>query len=43
MGIGNTTTSSAIASVLLKAPVETVTGKGAGLSSDGLRHKSTRN
>ena len=39
MGIGNTTTSSAIASVLLKAPVETVTGKGAGLSSDGLRHK----
>ena len=37
MGIGNTTTSSAIASVLLKAPVETVTGKGAGLSSDGLR------
>lgn len=28
-----------IASVLLKAPVETVTGKGAGLSSDGLRHK----
>lgn len=39
MGIGNTTTSSAIASVLLKVPVEKVTGKGAGLSSDGLRHK----
>lgn len=39
MGIGNTTTSSAIASVLLKSPVEKVTGKGAGLSSDGLRHK----
>ena len=39
MGIGNTTTSSAIVSVLLKAPVEKVTGKGAGLSSDGLRHK----
>ena len=39
MGIGNTTTSSAVASVLLQTPVEKVTGKGAGLSAEGLRHK----
>lgn len=39
MGIGNTTTSSAIASVLLQVPPETVTGRGAGLSSKGLRKK----
>lgn len=39
MGIGNTTTSSAIASVLLDKPVEFVTGKGAGLSSKGLERK----
>ena len=39
MGIGNTTTSSAIASVLLNAPVEEVTGKGAGLTSKGLERK----
>lgn len=39
MGIGNTTTSSAIASVLLNEPVELVTGKGAGLSSSGLERK----
>lgn len=39
MGIGNTTTSSAIATVLLEVPVETVTGRGAGLSSDGLQKK----
>jgi nicotinate-nucleotide--dimethylbenzimidazole phosphoribosyltransferase len=39
MGIGNTTTSSAIASVLLAEPVELVTGKGAGLSSKGLERK----
>lgn len=39
MGIGNTTTSSAITSVLLhKKPIE-VTGKGAGLSEEGLTHK----
>lgn len=39
MGIGNTTTSSAVVSVLLdKAPQE-VTGRGAGLSSDGLTRK----
>ena len=39
MGIGNTTTSSAIASVLLDENVEKVTGKGAGLSSEGLQRK----
>ena len=39
MGIGNTTTSSAVASVLLgKNPAE-VTGRGAGLSSAGLERK----
>lgn len=39
MGIGNTTTSSAIASVLLDQPVEKMTGRGAGLSSEGLERK----
>lgn len=39
MGIGNTTTSSAIAAVLLEEPVEVVTGRGAGLSSAGLDKK----
>lgn len=39
MGIGNTTTSSAVASVLLDRPVETMTGRGAGLSDAGLRRK----
>jgi nicotinate-nucleotide--dimethylbenzimidazole phosphoribosyltransferase len=39
MGIGNTTTSSAITSVVLGIPVETVTGKGAGLSNAGLEKK----
>lgn len=39
MGIGNTSTSSAIAAVLLALPVEEVTGKGAGLSDEGLIHK----
>ncbi len=39
MGIGNTTTSSAIASVLLGKSVESVTGKGAGLSDEGLIRK----
>ncbi len=39
MGIGNTTTSSAIASVLLDRPVEDMTGRGAGLSSEGLQRK----
>ena len=39
MGIGNTTTSSAVASVLLDRPVEEMTGRGAGLSGDGLNRK----
>lgn len=39
MGIGNTTTSSAVASVLLALPPEEVTGRGAGLSSEGLARK----
>lgn len=39
MGIGNTTTSSAIAAVLLDESVENVTGRGAGLSSEGLERK----
>lgn len=39
MGIGNTTTSSAVASVILGKPVEFMTGKGAGLSDQGLNHK----
>lgn len=41
MGIGNTTTSSAIAAVLLERRVEEVTGRGAGLSSEGLGRKIT--
>ena len=39
MGIGNTTTSSAVASVLLNRPVRDMTGRGAGLSDTGLRRK----
>lgn len=39
MGIGNTTTSSAIASVLLGQDVAAVTGRGAGLSDSGLCKK----
>lgn len=39
MGIGNTTASAAVASVLLGAPVETMTGRGAGLSDAGLTRK----
>ncbi len=39
MGIGNTTTSSAIVSVLLNIPVEKMTGRGAGLSTQGLNRK----
>jgi nicotinate-nucleotide--dimethylbenzimidazole phosphoribosyltransferase len=39
MGIGNTTTSSAVTSVLLHEPVEAVTGRGAGLSTEGLERK----
>ena len=39
MGIGNTTTSSAVASMLLSVAPEQVTGRGAGLSSAGLEKK----
>lgn len=39
MGIGNTTTSSAVTSVLFDVPPENVTGRGAGLSSEGLEKK----
>ena len=39
MGIGNTTTSSAILSVLLHRPITEMTGRGAGLSSAGLQRK----
>ena len=41
MGIGNTTTSSAVASILLDRPVEEMTGRGAGLSDEGLHRKIT--
>lgn len=39
MGIGNTTTSAAVTAVLTGADVQTVTGRGAGLSSAGLARK----
>lgn len=39
MGIGNTTTSSAVLSVLLDADAELVTGRGAGLSAEGCSRK----
>ncbi|MFI3169505.1 MAG: nicotinate-nucleotide--dimethylbenzimidazole phosphoribosyltransferase [Faecalibacterium sp.] len=39
MGIGNTTTSSAVLAVLLNKPAAEVTGRGAGLSSAALQHK----
>lgn len=39
MGIGNTTTSSACAAVLFDQDVEMVTGRGAGLSTEGLERK----
>lgn len=39
MGIGNTTPTSALAAVFLDQDVKTVTGKGAGLSQDGLFKK----
>ncbi|MCI8652686.1 MAG: nicotinate-nucleotide--dimethylbenzimidazole phosphoribosyltransferase [Angelakisella sp.] len=40
MGIGNTTTSSAVAALLLGEDPEALTGRGAGLSSAGLRRKT---
>ncbi len=39
MGIGNTTTSSAVLAVLLDAPVETVTGRGGGITDESFRKK----
>lgn len=39
MGIGNTTTSAAVASVLLNKDPALVTGRGAGLSTEGLHKK----
>lgn len=39
MGIGNTATSSAVASVLLEEDIQAMTGRGAGLSTEGLRRK----
>lgn len=39
MGIGNTTTGSAVAAALLGCDASVVTGKGAGLSDAGLLHK----
>ncbi len=39
MGIGNTTTSSAVAASLLGVPAEEMTGRGAGLSVQGLGRK----
>ena len=39
MGIGNTTTSSAVATSLLRCDVDMMTGRGAGLSDAGLIHK----
>ncbi|MBQ7344450.1 MAG: nicotinate-nucleotide--dimethylbenzimidazole phosphoribosyltransferase [Oscillospiraceae bacterium] len=39
MGIGNTTTSSAVLSVLLEASVEDVTGRGGGITDDSFRRK----
>ncbi len=39
MGIGNTTTSSAITAVLTGRPIDEVTGRGAGLSDEGLTRK----
>ena len=39
MGIGNTTTSAAVGCVLLDRAPEEMTGRGAGLSDDGLRRK----
>ena len=39
MGIGNTTSSSAVCAALLDMPVPAVTGRGAGLSNQALSHK----
>lgn len=39
MGVGNTTTSSAVSSVLLGQDVELMVGRGAGLNDEGLKNK----
>jgi nicotinate-nucleotide--dimethylbenzimidazole phosphoribosyltransferase len=39
MGIGNTTASSAICAVMTSKPLDKVTGRGAGLTDEQLRHK----
>lgn len=39
MGVGNTTTSAAVACALLRQPARAMTGRGAGLSDAGLRRK----
>lgn len=39
MGIGNTTTSSAVLSVLLDADIDAVTGRGGGITDEGFRRK----
>jgi nicotinate-nucleotide--dimethylbenzimidazole phosphoribosyltransferase len=39
MGIGNTTSSSAIAAVITGRPVEDVTGRGTGINDKALKHK----
>ena len=39
MGIGNTTTSSAVLAVLLNADIDDVTGRGAGLTDTGFQNK----
>lgn len=39
MGIGNTTTSSALVAILTGRPIADVTGRGAGLGDEGLRRK----
>lgn len=40
MGIGNTTTSSAVVSALMRKQAKEMTGRGAGLSSEGISHKA---
>lgn len=39
MGIGNTTTTAAVVAALLRAPAELVTGRGSGLTTEGLEKK----
>ncbi|HEX2946399.1 MAG TPA: nicotinate-nucleotide--dimethylbenzimidazole phosphoribosyltransferase [Clostridia bacterium] len=40
MGIGNTTTSSAVAAVITGRPVQEMVGRGSGLTDEGLLHKT---